>query len=209
MDYATIISLSQAFADRYDAETTDQMDNFLLLVEAKINRRLKTLDMSVRTRVDTVADQEYYGLPSDFAGVRSINVVDPADESDRRTLRFRTPEQMTDKAGETINEHEDHYYCIIAGQIQLMPAQAASLKLEIVYYQRLPPLSVSNNSNWISDINPDVYINGMQAEISKFVKDKESALLWTAEFKASIEEIKDEDVDSRWSGTPMEIQVNG
>ena len=195
-------------ADRTDAEVTDEMDNFFDIVEARVNRAFKVRKQTVRTRVDTVADQEYYGLPNDYSGMRSINVVDPTDESERNTLKFRTPEQITDMADDNITGDVQNYYTIVADQIQVMPAQAAALKIEMVYYQKLLPLTAVNLTNWVGDNHPDAYINGLVTEISKFVKDKESAALWTAEFKTSLAEIAKEDVDERWAGTPMEIKVS-
>jgi hypothetical protein len=68
-------------------------------------------------------------------------------------------------------------------------------------------LSDSNPSNWLSENDPDGYIFGGLVEISSFVKDKETAMLWDARFRTTMEEIDTNDQRSRWSGPPMEVRL--
>ena len=207
MNYTEITDLALAYADREDNEVTSRIDNFILLVESRINRKLKTLDMSVRSIIDLVAnpDQEYYQLPSDFGGLRDIEVN---TTNQRKTLSYLNPEQMNNlitssSDGARISKI---YYTLIARQVQIWPLQSLG-NLEIVYYQRVPNLTAADPNNFISDEFPDCYIHGIVQEISAFAKDADAFGIWKKRFDESLDEIQLEDKENRWSGTPLTAKV--
>ena len=53
MNYTELVATSIAYADRYDLEVTDNVDTFIILVEARVNRLLKTRKQSARTYTAT------------------------------------------------------------------------------------------------------------------------------------------------------------
>jgi len=207
MNYADIVDTALSFADRADAEITSRVDKFIKMVESRVNRKLKTRKMSVRSQIVTEDDKEYYGLPSDFAGLRDIEMTD-AGSIERETLTYATPEQMNALTERTIlaGENAKIYYTIIADQLQIHPRQDARI-MEIVYYQRLPNLNSSDTTNWLGDYAPDCYIFGILTEISAFVKDANAAKLWDDRFVGALNELDRDDIDERWSGTPMQMRV--
>lgn len=209
MDYEDIRTLSLSYADRQDKEVSDRIDNFLEVVESRINRALKVSSMSIRSTLDIIPAQEYYGLPSDFGGFRDIqiNLAGSVDvEGRRKTLKYLNPEQMNHRSNSGNAGFDQVYYTLAAQQLQISPPQDEGL-LEIIYYQKLVPLSVANPINWMSQFNPDGYIFGVLVEISSFVKDGEAASLWDRRFKEVIAEIEEDDGKARWSGTPLEVKL--
>ena len=94
MDYTEIVDLALSYADREDNEVTSRMDKFLKIVEARVNRKLKTFDMSLHLTIPIADDtQVYYDLPSDYGGLRTIESADPGGKE--RTIEFMTPQQLT------------------------------------------------------------------------------------------------------------------
>ena len=203
MNYTEIVDLALSYSDREDIEVANRMDNFLRMVESRVNRVLKTGRMTNRATIPTVEDQEYYGLPADFLGMRDIEIRTSANSRDRVTLQYRSPEQMNDDARYSSTSPS---YTIIAQQLQIFPPQADKL-LEIVYHQFVPKLTPEAPSNWLSEINPDAYVFGLLVEINSFVKDAETATLWDARFNGTMKEIESEDRKSRWSGTALTTRV--
>ena len=207
MDYDTIVALALSYSDREsDAEIPGKLDNFLKIVEARINRKLKTGDMTTRSTLDLSlllgVGQDYFALPSDFGGIRDIEY---SNGSDRITMSYINPEQMNQLITSKYNGL-GVFYTIIANQFQVFP-QKITGNFEIVYYQNVPALSAIDTTNWISDDNPDVYHFGLTVEISSFVKDKEASALWDQRFQTSLNEITEEDSTMRWSGTPLRINI--
>ena len=201
MNYTEIVDTALGYADRTDTEVTDRMDDFLRIVEARANRPLNTQKMVSRVTIDSITDQEYYGLPSDFDGLRDIEVRSTV--AGTVTPKYHSPEQMNNRAGGSFS---DIAYAIIDDQLRLQPAQEDAV-IELVYYQNLTELSTGAPNNWLSDLYPDCYIFGLLVEINAFVKDAETAGMWDTRFKESIAAIKSNDRDSRWSGTALQMRV--
>ena len=202
MNYQEISDTAFAYADRKDANTIAQFPAFMKIVESRINRMLKTFDMSSRAMMPVVTGQFYYGLPDDFAGLRSIALVPAADQNGTRTtLEYVSPEQMN-----IAQVSNAPVYTLVANQVQINPYTDTYL-LEIIYYRRLPPLTTALASNWLSASSPDVYVFGVMVEIMAYVKNPENATLWNGRFAEALAEITKEDDILRWSGTPLTVKV--
>lgn len=210
MDYTDITVLALSYADREDDEVTSRIDQFILLVESRINRKLKVLDMSARSVIDlttTGPTQQYFQLPSDFGGLRDIQVT--ISGGSQKTLNYLNPEQMNNLISNSSVDGvgvSKIYYTIIAKQIQMFPPQTVG-DLEIVYYQKIPNLNAIDLSNWVSDDSPDCYVFGLLVEISSFVKDADAFAIWKGRFDEALDELTLDDNETRWSGTPLTIKV--
>jgi len=201
MNYTEIINTALQYSDREDADIVNNMDSFLRVVESRINRNVRVMQMSTRSIVLTVEDQHYFGLPKLFAGIRDIEIRNK-DAIKGETCVYASPEQMNNHSADSGRI----YYTIVANQIQISPPQDDKV-LEIVYYQRLTPLSESDNNNWLSERYPDCYIFALLVEIEAFVKNMEGIQMWEQRLQATISELRDEDSTDRWSGTAMTIKL--
>jgi hypothetical protein len=206
MNYDDIKTLALEYSDREDDEVADNFQNFIQVVEARVNRSLRVGNMTFRATIDLsdpdIQNAEYFGLPFNFGGLRDIEIV---NGDSRKTMQYLSPEQMNQRI--TAKGHASTYfYTLIAQQIHIYPTFDVGT-MELVYYQKLIPLSEQIASNWLSETNPDAYIFGVLVEISAFVKDKESADIWNARFKETIADIISEDSVDRWSGTTLMTRV--
>ena len=209
MKYADIIDLAIEYADRSDddGEVIAQIDRFLRVVEARINRKIKVQNQSKRAVIETREGIEYYGLPYDFSGIRDIEVKQTISGSDRSTPRYVNPEQMNEYVSVGGGQQGSYVYTIIDGQIQLNPTTDGCL-IEIVYYARLPPLDGdTQQETWLSIQDPDIYVFGLVVEISAFTKDPESARIWDGRFKEELAALVTDDQESRWSGPALQIRT--
>jgi hypothetical protein len=204
MNYKEIVVAAQAYTDRYDAELVGTMSAFTKVVEAKINNALRTGDQSVRSQIWLRAGEEYYGLPCDWGGARDVEILHKGQQHGR-TLVYLAPEEMN----KLTRQHGEHnYYTIIAGQIQIAPP-ADDQVLEVVYYQRLPELDKDDDTNWLTEKNPDAYIFGLCTEISAFAKDAMLFEVYKQRFNEAMLDITQEDQITRWSGPALRTQVDG
>ena len=134
MTYDEIVQAALSYADRVDTETMSQMDIFLRVVEARINRKIKTQEMSVRSQLTLIEGQEYYALPNDYGGMRDIEIRPTNSSYKRIPSSYLNPEQFDNAVTNNLNEN---YYTIVAGQIQIYPTKPAGYILEIIYYRKL------------------------------------------------------------------------
>ena len=81
--------------------------------------------------------------------------------------------------------------------------------LELVYHQRLPALVSDDDSNWLTEKNPDAYVFGLCTEIGAFAKDESAFATYDARFKEALSNVTQEDQITRWSGPAHRIQYDG
>lgn len=204
MDYTEIVALAKAYSDREtDADITANVDNFIKIVEAKLNRLLKIDDMAVRAQADTVDDQAYFALPSDFNGLRDVEL-----QSGGKSYTCEYVSPIHANALSTYTSLDGYYYTIIAGQLHILPVQDAGSTVEIVYYPRLDPLDSTDTTNWISDTYPDLYVYGIMVEISAFVKNATAVTLWEERFNKAVQDLTHRSSGNQWSGTPLRIRTD-
>lgn len=207
MNYTDLVDASKAYADRQDIEVDANIDLFILMTEARMNRVLKTREQTSRSYAPTVDDQEFYSLPPDYAGMRDIQLNSelPSTEHKQKQFNYLNPEQF--------NIRRDQVYCgmlyytIVANQFQIYPIQDGGQSLEIVYYQKVPNLSENNLTNWMSNSHPDIYLAGITAEIEIFAKNYNVGKAWHERMVAAIGELEVSDQVERWSGQPLVTRV--
>jgi hypothetical protein len=214
MNYKQVKDAAQSYVDRYDQELVNAIPGFTKVVESKINSALKTGEQSVRAQIWLERDQEYYGLPGDWGGFRDVELVEKGSQSlnegtgyyavGGQTLIYVNPEQMNS----TSRRERQRYYTVIANQIQVAPPTDNQV-LEVVYYQRVPPLMQDSDVNWLTEKHPDSYIFGLCAEISAFAKDAMGFELYKMRFAESITDIAMDDQVTRWSGPSLRTYTDG
>jgi len=209
MDYNEIVAAARAYCDRVDVEVNQNVRVFVLMAEARINRTLKVTEQTHRVYTRTMEGKEFYSLPEDFNGMRVVHFntgdVD-AQGSGTIQLHYVTPEQMIEMQESAYSETQT-YYTILNNQLQLHKPLPNGGTIEMVMYRKVPPLSESNPSNWMSADNPDIYLAGISAEIEMFVKNYDAAKLWDDRMTRAIEELKNNDSLNRWSGNTMVMRA--
>lgn len=209
MNFTEITDTALSYADREDDEVTSRMDKFLLMTEARINKKFKVASQSARAIIDMAAadpNQEIFALPDDFGGLRSIKLA--VVDGKHRTLTYVNPEQLANRIskGELGPAHMRIYYNIVAKELHIYPSQDAG-NLEITYYQKIEALTAAEPNNWVSDDHPECYIFGLLVEITAFAKDADAFAIWQGRFNESITDIEFDDSITRWSGTPLVVHV--
>jgi hypothetical protein len=208
MNFQELKDAAIAYADRYtDVEIDTNFSVFVILVEARVNRLLKVRDQTARAYVNCVDEQEFYALPSDWRGMRDIQVDTPnAIGSDYST----TPISLIDPKGFEAKKkkQEGHYYCVIGNQIQVTPTFASGSSIQMVYYQKVPNLNAQAPNNWMSDEHPDIYLAGLTGEISLFAKDYDASTGWFNRLTTSVDELENVDWQERWSGDVLTVRTD-
>ena len=206
MDYQEIIGAGTAYADRKsDPEINDNLDLFLRMGEARLSRLLKVRKASVRANIITNGT-EFYSLPPDYAGMRNIQIL-PNDPTKRILIfDYLNPAQLLVKEQEDRPDNQLGFYTIIADQIKLSIKPSGST-LEILYYQRIPPLTSEAPNNWVSDDHPDMYLSLLMFEIEIFTKNYEVADGWETRLDKALDELIVTDITERWAGNPLATKV--
>lgn len=204
MLYEDIVMLALAYTDRERTRSgiEARIDDFLSIVEARLNRVLSTDAMQKVTTIARVADATEYPLPIDYLKTRQL-VIRNTLTGAKADLVYLSPEQQTNI---TKGCAPDNGYTIVNSNIVITPL-AINNDLYLAYTAVVPPLTASASENWFSKMHPDCYIYGLAAEISVYVKDMDTYTVMYARYNDAINEISFLDAVAIPSGTALQVRV--
>jgi len=191
--YSSLKTAITNWTHRSDME--DVADDFIDNVEAWLNRELRVSQME--TRATTTVTSEYVALPSDFIGIRNIQL----NTSPVRELQYLTPGQM-DILDD--NSTDLNYYTIVGDEIQLQTT--SSYTLEIAYWEKIPALNDQNETNWLILAHPDVYLYGCFAEAFLYAQDPAQVQTFSMLFRETVNKIQQQD-NYRKYGQLLQVRV--
>lgn len=204
MIYEELVAAAKAYADRNDLEVEANMDVFILMAEARINRILKTREQSMRITTPVNPTEEYYALPEDYSGMRDIHFTSMGGNTNEN-MQYLAPSMFNIKRSTVYSG--TRYYTIVASQLQIFPVSQTGGTMEMIYYQNVPNLSEDNPQNWVSNFHPDIYLSGIISEIEAFVKNYDVSKAWDQRMTRALDELEKSDEIEVWSGTSLTVRT--
>ena len=190
--YSTLKTAITNWTHRSDM--ADVADDLIDNVEAWLNRELRVSQME--TRATTTVSSEYVALPSDFIGIRNIQV----NSNPVKEMVYLTPAQMDIY---DLDTSELGYYTVVGDELQV---NASSGEIEITYWARIPPLDDQNETNWLILAHPDVYLYGCLAEAFLYAQDPVQAQTFSSLFRETVNKINQQD-KARKYGKLLQVRV--
>lgn len=183
-DYASLQTAIGKWLDRDDDDLVDRIPEFIQLAEAKIKRRVRR--KSIRTTLNVSA--EATTMPADCVALRSIYPRTGSPSRDR-AIKVCTPEQLIEHRAALAPSGRPKWAVVVAGQLLLAPAPDQTYSLEVIYFEKLSPLSDSNVTNSVLIEAPDIYLYGALAEAEPYLKNDERVALWKTLFNDGVQEL--------------------
>lgn len=191
--YATLQSTIADYLNRQDLNA--QIQTFIQFAEADLNTRLRCREMIGRST--TTSDQEYVALPSDWLEAINLQIIDGASP-----LRFITLDEA-----DIIKKRQTYtsvaFYTLMDGAIELVPAPADDVEIEMVYYKKITPLSDQNTSNWLLEKAPDVYLYGALVHAAPFLMDDQRIATFGSFYSGRVGALNEASDKAQHSGSPL------
>ena len=198
-NYATLQSAIADYLNR--ADLTAQIQTFIQFAEADLNTRLRSREMIVNATA--TSDGQFVALPPDW--LEAINMMIVGGQS---PLRYITPDEA-----DTINKAQTYtstrFYSMTTGIIELVPPAVNDITIDMVYYGKIPALSVSNTTNWLLTKAPDVYLYGALTHAAPFLMDDQRMGVFSQIYLARVQSLQDESQKSLHSGSPLISRPRG
>jgi hypothetical protein len=210
-DYDSLVSAVTEYLAR-DQDTTliARIPSFIQLFEAKVNRVLLHPKMEVRstTSVDTArSEPEFISLPSDFQTMRRIRL---SGVTGKPRLQFMSQTQLEDYRYSIDNvTGQPVYFAIVGGEIELAPTPNEDYALEMVYRANIPALTLSNTTNWLLTLAPDLYLYGSLLESAPYMKEDERIAVWAAGVQTTIDQLNAHGDRQTSNSGPTSISLPG
>lgn len=187
--YATVDDLRsqvEAELDRDDI-TDDDWRSTLQLVETYLNRTLRHPQME---KVTGIAVTDGAGtLPADFLAMRALYDANKVSlPSVDAVSMIETP-----VGGRKV--------CSIVGE-QLLVAPQSTETVTLIYYGKIPRLTINEQSNWVLANHADVYFFGCLMYLSSRIGDNDSGAVekWRTAFGQSVGELEEFGKRRRFGG---------
>jgi hypothetical protein len=192
--YATLKTEVTSFFNRNDL--TSDIDSFIDLCEAEMQRELKLLEFETTGTVTVTSGVGT--LPTGFLGARSLSW----SANPERILTYLTPDKL-----KTVNASDPSfvsYYTITGDSIKF--ADDASGTLNITYMARFTPLSDSNTTNAIITNHPGAYTYGTLKHAAIWAKDLEAATGYDTLFKGELASIVRDNKERKYAGAALAVR---
>jgi hypothetical protein len=173
MPISTYSELQAAVADFLNRDDlTTAIPNFISLAEAALNRRMRAPEMV--TRATVTIDAEYENRPSDWLETIRYQV----NTNPIAVLEFVTPEEAIIQKTKYSASGQPLFFSTVGTQFQHVPVPDTSYTGELMYYSRIPALSVTNTTNWLLTANPDIYLYATLVQSAPYLKEDERLATW-------------------------------
>ena len=199
MTYNELKEVIADFANRQDLQA--QIPLFIKLTEARLKRDLRD-EVRMTKRAEAMVYGEYFPLPCDW--VSTSKVI-----AGNRVLRLADSfniERVELSGG-------PKYYRHSGDQLQLLPATDVSesdpIRFEMEYLEFPEPLSEQNQSNWVLNTYPDLYIYGAMLQVAPYLQDDARIQIWERAYGEAVSAANVASVKAAGSGSALRLQRHG
>lgn len=200
---ATYAELQASVADFLNREDlTATIPTFIRLAEARIDRDMRHWRQELRGTLSLTS--QYTALPATFLQPIRLQLTDGATSE---VAPISVAQMMQMRADRADTPGRPTHYALTAGQIELLPTPDDTYAAAMVYYGRLPALSVSNTTNWLLTEAPDAYLYGSLIHAAPYLKDDARLMVWESLFKQSLDMLNSSSEDAKWGGSGLRMKT--
>jgi len=190
--YDSLVNDISTYLERTDTATLEKIPQFIMLAEQIIAADLKFLGNLNVVQSNMVANEDVLDKPARWRKTVSMNITvdgkrQPVLLRDYEYLREYWPDPTQTDTPLYYSDY-DYTHWLVA------PTPDTNYTFEVLYYQRVPPLSSANQTNWFTEYAPQAMLYGSLLQAMPFLKNDERVQLWQAMYQQAIEMLKLENV---------------
>lgn len=195
--YDTLVTELEAFLIRTDL--TARIPTFIQLFEGRMNRLLRTPEME--ETATTSSSSNTIALPTDFLQARSL-YIDSDPDLVLEAMSFPALRETYASAITSIPAA----YAIRGQTIIIGPDPDQSYTYTLSYYQKIPALTDSNQTNWLIEAHPDAYLWGTLTMAEAYLQNDERFPVWKDAWDTCLAEIQEHANAQRLPATPLALR---
>ena len=182
--YETLKQDVRRYLERGGSATTDpvvydQIPRLINLAERRAAAELKILGFQNYVTTTLVVGQSVYAKPDRWRDTVSVNIGTGATFANRTVLYPRSYEYLRSYWPNEASTDQPLFYSDYDYQHWLIaPTPDAEYPAEFAYYELLPLLDDTNQTNWLTDYAPQLLLYGTLLEAAPFLKNDERIPTW-------------------------------
>ena len=188
--YAGLQTSISAWAMRTgDTQFEAQTPDFIALCEKRINRSLRVgaMEKTVTLSPDGTGAVT---LPVDYLEFRSVQPTTAGYEA----MTLVAPDF---EVGMYEGGGVPQRFSIAGSTLQTYPSANGAVR--VIYFAKIPALSVANPTNWLLDAAPDLYLYGSLLEAAPYMEEDARAQVWKTYYDTAMADLKANDVSARYA----------
>lgn len=191
MTYNSLVADIASYLERTDTATIDKIPTFIMLAEQIIASQIKFLgNLTVNTSAMTQGDPVIV-KPARWHKTVSMNIT---VGNKRQPVFLRKYEYLREYWPEATQEDVPKFYCDYDYTHWLVaPTPDDAYGFEVIYYERVQPLDVSNQTNWFTQYAPQAILYGSLLQAMPFLKNDERLPMWQSIYQQAMDILTTED----------------
>lgn len=203
MTYTSLFNQVLQYLDRSDLDTQNQVANFIYQAQQRVSRESKNIGLEVYATGVFTPSVAVYQKPANWRRWITFNVGLGATNNSRTPVLLRSYEYILQYSPDRTQTGTPQFYADYGyTNFIVAPTPSTNFPFEFSYLQLPPPISVNNQTNWITDYAPDVLLYATLLEAIPYLKDDERFPIWEKMYQRALDSLNAQDdmrVDDRQS----------
>jgi hypothetical protein len=192
MTYDSLNSIVLQYLERQDAAVVNALPTFISLAEFEIAQEIKILGQLQLMSSTMTLNNPILQKPARWRKTVSMNITDA--NGDKQPVLLRKYEYLTSYWPDATNTSMPQYYADTDwDHWYLAPTPDQAYTFEVLYYERMAPLSSTNQTNWITQNAPNAMLFGTLLQAMPFLKNDQRQI-FQQKYTEAMASLKTEDI---------------
>jgi hypothetical protein len=190
MTYDSLNSTVLQYLERQDQSVVNAIPTFITLCEFEIAQEIKTLGQLSVVTSNMSASNPVIQKPARWRKTVSMTILGATEATPVLLRKFEYLKTYWPTVTQTglpefyADIDYDHWY--------FAPTPDQAYSFEVLYYERIPPLSSENQTNWLTQNAPNAMLYGTLLQAMPFLKNDARAI-FQQKYSEAINALKTED----------------
>ena len=167
MTYDNLTTNVLQYLERKDASTVEQIPNFIMLAEFEIAEMMKSLGQQSVAESTMQVGNPIIPKPARWRKTTSFNIT---VNGKKQPVLLRKYEYLINYSSGATTGAPLYYADYDYDNWLVSPAPDIAYPFEVLYYERIQPLSSENQTNWLTRNAPNAMLYGTLLQAMPFLK---------------------------------------
>ena len=192
MTYSSLTSIVLQYLERSDTAVVNAIPTFITLAEFEIAQEIKTLGQLQLVQSQVSIGNPVLQKPARWRKTVSLNITDSS--GNKNPVLLRKYEYLTNYwPNNTLTAQPLYYADTDWDHFYLAPTPDQAYTFELLYYERIQPLSSTNQTNCLTQNAPNAMLFGTLLQAVMFLKNDQRTI-FEQKYQEAIQALKTEDV---------------
>lgn len=190
LTYDNLVTTVKQYLERQDASVVQRIPTFITLAEFEIAQQIKTLGQIQVVQANMNVGNPIIQKPARWRKTVSMTVNNGTQKSPVFLRKFEYLQSYNNEGSTGLPIYYGDYdydHWLVA------PTPDDDYQFEVLYYERLEPLSTENQTNWITNNAPNAMLFGTLLQAVIYLKDDQRQI-FQQKYDMAMAALKAEDV---------------